>query len=43
MAHIARGASREFKLLVTNEVAISFLGLENARVLSTPHMIGIAL
>ena len=27
-------------MLVTSEVAISFLGLEGARVLSTPHMIG---
>ncbi|HUB34548.1 MAG TPA: thioesterase family protein [Bryobacteraceae bacterium] len=40
MANITAGATREFKLLVTSEVAISFLGLENARVLSTPHMIG---
>ena len=34
------GASREETLLVTGEVAISFLGVEEARVLSTPHMIG---
>jgi fluoroacetyl-CoA thioesterase len=40
MANITPGAAREFKLQVTSEVAISFLGLENARVLSTPHMIG---
>lgn len=40
MAHITFGATAEFRLLVTSEVAISFLGTENARVLSTPHMIG---
>lgn len=40
MANITPGATGEFKLPVTSEVAISFLGLENARVLSTPHMIG---
>jgi|SRR2546425_5589881 fluoroacetyl-CoA thioesterase len=34
------GAKREEKILVTSEVAIDFLGLEGARVLSTPHMIG---
>ena len=34
------GAKREQKILVTSEVAINFLGLEGARVLSTPHMIG---
>jgi predicted thioesterase len=34
------GASREEHLLVTGDVAISFLGLETARVLSTPHLIG---
>jgi len=34
------GAKREDRLLVTGEVAISFLGMEAARVLSTPHLIG---
>ena len=40
MANIPVGTKGEQKLLVTSEVAISFLGLEGARVLSTPHMIG---
>jgi len=40
MAHIPIGTSGEEKLLVTGEVAINFLGMEGARVLSTPHMIG---
>jgi predicted thioesterase len=40
MANLPVGTRGEQKLLVTTEVAISFLGLENARVLSTPHMIG---
>jgi hypothetical protein len=43
MANIPIGTSGEEKLLVTNEVAISFLGMEGARVLSTPHMIGYLL
>ena len=34
------GAKNEKKILVTGEVAINFLGLDGARVLSTPHMIG---
>ncbi len=34
------GARREEGLLVTGEVAINFLGVEGARVLSTPHLIG---
>src|SRR5262252_2472195 len=34
------GTTREEKLLVTSEVAIDFLGMENARVLGTPHLIG---
>jgi predicted thioesterase len=34
------GAQREENLLVTGEVAIRFLDLEAARVLSTPHLIG---
>jgi predicted thioesterase len=40
MANIPIGARHEEKLLVTNENAINFLGVEGARVLSTPHMIG---
>lgn len=40
MANIPIGTKGEFHLLVTTEVAISFLGTEGARVLSTPHMIG---
>ncbi len=40
MGDIPLGTKGEFKLLVTSEVAISFLGTEGARVLSTPHMIG---
>jgi len=40
MANIPIGAKGEEKLLVTNENAITFLGPEGARVLSTPHMIG---
>lgn len=38
--NIPIGTSGEEKLLVTSEVAITFLGVEGARVLSTPHMIG---
>ena len=40
MANIPVGTRGEQKLLVTSENAINFLGLEGARVLSTPHMIG---
>ena len=40
MANIPIGAKGEFHLLVTSEVAITFLGTQDARVLSTPHMIG---
>jgi predicted thioesterase len=40
MANIPVGTKGEQKLLVTSEVAINFLGLDGARVLSTPHMIG---
>lgn len=40
MATIAVGAKREETLLVTSDVSIDFLGLDTARVLSTPHMIG---
>jgi fluoroacetyl-CoA thioesterase len=41
MHHISIGAKREEKHLVTSEVCIRFLGAEGARVLSTPHMIGL--
>ena len=40
MAGIPVGTRLERKLLVTSEVAIDFLGSEQARVLSTPHLIG---
>jgi len=40
MANIPVGAKSEERLLVTGEVAIDFLGMEAARVLSTPHLIG---
>ena len=40
MANIAVGTTGEEKLLVTSEAAINFLGMDGARVLSTPHMIG---
>jgi predicted thioesterase len=39
MAQIPIGAKGEQTILVTSEVATSFLGVESARVLSTPHMI----
>jgi fluoroacetyl-CoA thioesterase len=40
MANIPVGTKGESRVLVTSENAISFLGTEGARVLSTPHMIG---
>src|ERR1700692_3303760 len=40
MATIPIGAKGERKLLVTTDVAITFLGADGPRVLSTPHMIG---
>jgi len=40
MHNIKIGTKREDRLLVTKEVAIDFLGMEDARVLSTPHLIG---
>lgn len=40
MAQIPIGTQGERRLLVTNEVAISFLGPDSARVLATPYMIG---
>lgn len=39
MNHIAAGMTGEKRVLVTPDIAIDFLGLETARVLSTPHMI----
>jgi predicted thioesterase len=40
MADIPIGTKGEFQLLVTSEVAITFLGDEGARVLATPRLIG---
>jgi fluoroacetyl-CoA thioesterase len=40
MANIPIGSKLEQKEVVTSDSAISFLGLEGARVLSTPKMIG---
>ena len=40
MAEITPGLRREENLLVTNEVAIQFMGVDEARVLSTPQLIG---
>ncbi|MEO7649596.1 MAG: thioesterase family protein [Bryobacteraceae bacterium] len=39
MANIPVGTKGEERLLVTNDVSIDFLGLESARVLSTPNVI----
>jgi len=39
MAEIPVGTRGERQVLVTSEVAISFMGAEGARVLATPHMI----
>jgi predicted thioesterase len=41
MATIPIGTRGEEKRLVTTENAITFLGTEGTRVLSTPHMIGL--
>jgi predicted thioesterase len=40
MPNIPVGARGEMKLLVTSESAITFMGVDGPRVLSTPHMIG---
>jgi predicted thioesterase len=40
MHNIKIGTKGEQRLLVTTDSAISFLGIEDARVLSTPHLIG---
>ncbi|MEK7407342.1 MAG: thioesterase family protein [Acidobacteriota bacterium] len=39
MAQIPIGSARQQELVVNDEVAIRFIGLEAARVLSTPHLI----
>jgi len=39
MHNIIIGTKHEESILVTSEVAISFLGMEDARVLATPQMI----
>ena len=39
MATIPVGTVGEYKTRVTNDIAINFMGLDNARVLSTPEMI----
>jgi predicted thioesterase len=41
MATIPIGTTGEFSTLVTGELAINFLGLEGARVLGTPFLIGL--
>ncbi len=41
MARIPIGSKAEMKLLVTSEVAIDFLGVDGARVLATPHLVGL--
>ncbi len=40
MAEIPIGTVHEETLLVTSELAVDFMGIEEARVLGTPHMIG---
>jgi predicted thioesterase len=40
MANIPTGTKGESRILVTSENAITFLGADGPRVLSTPHMIG---
>ena len=39
MANVRAGTANEEKLVVTNDVAINFLGVEGGRVLSTPNVI----
>jgi fluoroacetyl-CoA thioesterase len=41
MANVPVGAKAELKTLVTSEIAIDFLGVEGARVLATPHLVGL--
>ena len=38
MALIPVGATGEQRVLVTTEIAVDFLGIEEARVLGTPYM-----
>lgn len=40
MPQIPVGTKNEHQLLVTSEASIDFLGLDGARVLATPHLIG---
>src|SRR5258706_12258531 len=40
MKSIPIGTTHESTILVTNENAVSFLGVEGARVLGTPYLIG---
>ncbi len=39
--NIPLGTRGEQKVLVTGDVAVDFLGMEGARVLGTPHLIGL--
>jgi fluoroacetyl-CoA thioesterase len=41
MANIPIGTKGEYQTLITSDLTTSFLGLDDARVLSTPHMIGL--
>jgi fluoroacetyl-CoA thioesterase len=41
MAEIPIGTKGEFHTIVTSNISTGFLGLEDAQVLSTPHMIGL--
>ena len=41
MKEIAVGLQGEHRTLVTSDIAIDFLGQEGARVLGTPHLIGL--
>ncbi len=41
MPHIPIGTKGEFQTRVSSEIAITFLGNDRARVLSTPQMIGL--
>ena len=41
MAQVPVGASGEEQVLVTSEIAVDFLGMDDARVLGTPFMIGL--
>lgn len=41
MASIPIGTKHQHQTVVTNNIATRFLGIEDAQVLSTPHMIGL--